>query len=130
MKDGIIMAKWNKANCMGYALGINEWLTVEPFEADYNCHNAYKMAKWLARNYNLKPVKRSEMELGKEYIVFRVGKEDWHFVHRSADGHWRHKPGWKPVRAISEKEVFSSAWVNSTLIYNSRPFIFEIPNRQ
>lgn len=125
MKGGIIMAKWDSANCMGYALGINKWLRVGYFGTD---SSPYEMAKWLIDTYGLKPVKRSEMVLGKVYIVFRLGYDDFHFARRSADGHWRHKPGWCHVRPISEKEVFGPAWTKNTCSYTSRPFLFELPS--
>ena len=118
------MAKWSEANCMGYALGINEWLLV-PWWRD---SSVKECAEWLADTYNLKIVKKRDMKPGKEYIVFRKSSVDFHFARRSADGHWRHKPGWSYVRPMKEKEVFASYWSNpsGTCWYNSTPVIFEV----
>lgn len=116
------MGKWSRANCMGYALGRNEWMRIPMWE----CERPITIALYLAETYNLKLVSKSDMVLGKEYIVFRKSSQDFHFAKRSADGHWRHKPGHNTVRPMSEKEVFSGYWQNGMLYYNSTPFIFEV----
>lgn len=116
------MGKWSNANCMGYALGINRWLLVE----DWRYRNIEDMTQELVEHYNLKVVKRSEMVLGKTYIAFRVSREDFHFMKRGKDGHWRHKPGWNYVRSIREKDVFANQWRSGMLYYNSRVVLFEV----
>lgn len=119
------MAKkqWSQANCMGYALNKNRWMKIPNWEN----RTTLDIALWLEKQFNLKMVNRSQMVLGKEYIVFRRSQQDFHFMRRSKEGHWRHKPGGNYVRPISEKEVFASQWVsNPWLYYNSTPYIFEV----
>ncbi len=111
---------WHYANCFGYALGYNHWLG---FDSDY-CDAADEL---MSRFPNLCPVSKDEMVLGKEYIAFRYGREDFHFMKRGKKGHWTHKPGCYPVETISTKDVFAAEWSNEDGdIYNSRIYLFEI----
>lgn len=116
--------RWSEANCMGYALGINRWLCID----DWKYRRPMDIATELAAHYNLKIVKRKDMVKGKIYIVFRKSSVDFHFMKRSKDGHWRHKPGWDHVRSISEKEVFANTWYGSDpwTYYNTTPIVFEV----
>jgi hypothetical protein len=116
------MGRWSQANCMGYALGINQWMRVP----NWRNQTALESAQWLAKTYKLKLVSRSEMELGKEYIVFRMSSQDFHFIRRDSQGNWRHKPGAMLVRPMSEKQVFADYWQLGSTYYNSVPFIFEV----
>lgn len=111
--------KWSNANCMGYALGINKWLYLPYFRE----RDIIEIVDALEARYNIRRTKRSDMVLGKEYIVLRLGNGDFHFARRSADGHWRHKPGCWYVRSISEQEVFSKCMSGR---YSSTPIVFEI----
>jgi hypothetical protein len=116
------MSNYRKANCMGYALGVNDWL--------YFYDITYKDAvKVLSKHYNLEPVEKKDMVLGKEYIAYRWGKEsnsDFHFMKRGKKGHWRHKIGSLPIEAISQKKVFSPAWVTQWHSYDSKIYLYEI----
>lgn len=124
MKGGNSVSKWSEANCMGYALGINRWLCID----DWRYRKSMDIATELAARYNLKIVKRKDMVKGKTYIVFRKSSVDFHFMKRSKDGHWRHKPGWARVRSISEREVFANTWYGSNpwTYYNTTPIVFEV----
>lgn len=116
------MGRYSRANCMGYALGYNEWLRVP----NWKSQSALDSALYLAEKYNMKLVSKSDMVLGKEYVVFRISSQDFHFMRRDKNGNWRHKPGWREVRPISEKKVFANYWQHGALWYNSTPFIFEV----
>lgn len=115
---------YRKANCMAYALDINRWLHPRGWDYDYEV-----MPQFLAKDYNLKLVEKKDMVLGKEYIAFRWGKErdnDFHFMKRGKQGHWRHKVGSTPVKVISQKEVFSPAWVTNWHSYDSKIYLYEV----
>ena len=119
------MARYRKANCMGYALGKNKWLHPEKFfRGNYN-----NVPELLARKYSLKPVEKKDMVLGKEYIAFRWGNQkenDFHFMKRGKKGHWRHKLGSLPIEVISQKKVFSAAWVTRWHSYDSKIYLYEV----
>lgn len=104
--------KWNKANCYGYATRNNDWLCT---------YGSYKDEVYQFPDYMV-PVKRSEMKLGKVYIAYRFGCDDFHFMRRDEKGHWRHKPGRLKVRDISEKNVFANNWDER---YNSKVYLFQ-----
>lgn len=119
------MARYDEANCMGYALSVNDWLIPYIWRVDRNA-----TPKHLSKGYNLKPIKKNEMVLGKEYIAFRWTNSkrdsDFHFMKRGRNGHWRHKPGGTPVRPASQKEVFSSVWFSGEFRYDSKIYLFEV----
>ena len=105
-------------NCMGYALGFKKWLLV---------YNSYEeTAKMLEEHYPLKPVKRKDMKLGRKYIAYRYGRQDFHFVKRDRNGNWSHKRGSHKPEAISKKEVFSNKWINGNIVYNSKLYLYEV----
>lgn len=114
------MAKWSRRNnCYGYATNTPKWLLLD---------GSYSKAVYelLDKNPNWKLVKRSEMVLGKEYVAFRYGKEDFHFMRRNKQGYWRHKQGPMPVQAISTKDVFAKSWDPDGFNYNSKIYLFEV----
>lgn len=116
--------KYNDANCMGYALKINDWLI--PCYWNHSKTNTKRLVETLENDFNLKEVSIEEMTFGKEYIAFRFGRRDFHYMVRGKQGHWRHKPGSCPVVSISQKEVFAKRWVNSIgTVYDSSIFLFE-----
>jgi len=122
------MAKYNKANCMAYALDINRWLQPRGWSS-YDSEPYDDMPELLTQDYHLKPVSKKDMVLGKEYIAFRWGRErnnDFHFMKRGKKGHWRHKMGSTAVKVISQKEVFSPAWVTAWHSYDSEIHLFEV----
>ena len=117
------MAKWTKqTNCFGYAVGIPDWLLME---------NKRLPNRELVE-YGLKPVRKSEMVLGKEYVAYRYGKDDFHFMKRTKQGHWRHKQGYKPVTTISQKVVFAKVWHRGKPqefdygVYDSKIYLYEV----
>lgn len=139
-------------NCMGYALGSEEWLLpndmerfenifyddehYEDEEYDENKHPKYGVnyaltasiiAKELAYEYNLKPVERKDMVRGREYIAFRMGPNDFHFILRHKNGTWTHKMGNYPIHKIQEFLVFSNKW-GSKPFYDSPIYLFEKPS--
>ena len=125
--------RWSrKSNCYGYAMNINRWLVLNSFE--FGSHSrvnevAAECNKELLEEFsNLKPVSREDMQLGKEYVAMRIGPEDFHFMKRLKTGHWRHKQGYLPVEAISERKVFDPrGWYARGLnIYSSNVYIYEI----
>ena len=117
---------YNQANCFGYALRKNKWLHVWCFLDVLNGEvGEEKIIYELQNRYGLKPVKKEDMVLGKEYVAFRWSDEDYHFARRSKSGQWSHKQGsWTP-EAMSTKEVFDEVWVNGYIHYTSDIFLFE-----
>lgn len=113
-----MVMKWSNANCYGYAVNSNEWLRF----VDRNWSSLF-IDHLYERGYKL--TKRSEMTLGKEYIAFRYGSDDFHFMKRSPSGHWSHKRGSLRPETLSEKQVFSDVWVNGGVHYNSSIYLFE-----
>lgn len=118
------MAKpWNKANCYGYAVGINRWLLGDD---SYE----YMPQELLDKNPSWREVKsRNDMVLGKSYVIFRYGYHDFHFMFRDDKGHWTHKMGSSRVRPISQKMALGQFWYNHGTLYTSSIYIFEVPNR-
>jgi len=113
------MAKWHTSNnCYGYATQVPKWLLITGNYSD-------GPTELLIRNPNWKLVERKDMVLGKEYVAYRYGPDDFHFMRRNKLGYWRHKMGSSPVKAISTKEVFAKVWVFS-LVYNSKLYLFEV----
>lgn len=111
-------------NCFGYALRRKEWLQVRQSGVTYA---EWPTAEHVHREFNLKPVVRSEMTLGKEYIAYRYYSGDFHFCRRDKKGHWRHKQGAYTAQAISQKDVFARTWPRSDgYHYNSKIYLFEI----
>lgn len=115
------MAKWNRTNnCYSYAVNYpNKWLLIE----DSYRNGVYQI---LDKNPNFYLIDKKDMVLGKEYIAYRFGADDFHFMRRGKNGHWRHKMGTRPVVSISRKEVFSKYWDSGDNIYNSKLYLFEI----
>lgn len=113
------MSKWNrKNNCFSYAFNKpNFWLLMENYDGAWDL---------LEQNPNLKMVSRKDMVLGKEYIAYRFGKHDFHFMKRGKKGHWRHKMGSSDVESISAREVFAESWCCGK--YNSKLYLFEVLN--
>lgn len=115
--------RWDwRSNCFGYAVNTKKWLLPKA------------KRKWsftpleLEEEYGLKPVSKSEMVLGKEYVAYRYCSGDFHFMKRDTKGHWRHKMGSLDPVAISQKEVFANAWDFRDLggrKYNSKLYLFE-----
>lgn len=116
------MAKWNTHNnCYSYAIDYpDKWMLIND--------NNYKQGvqTLLEANPNFRRVRRNEMVLGKEYVAYRFGKTDFHFMKRGKDGHWRHKMGWSNVEAISTKLVFDKVWNFSHYVYSSKLYLFEV----
>lgn len=113
------MSKWRNANCYGYAFNTDDWLQIEG-KLKYGYQE-------LMENFpNIKYVSKNEMVLGKRYIAYRYGVDDFHFMVRDEKGHWRHKQGNTPVKPISTKQVFSKQWTNSFTTYNSKIHLFEV----
>lgn len=121
-------------NCMSYALVRKEWSFPKGWRtARYNPteENIAFMIKAL-EGYGLKPIKREDMVLGKEYVVFRYGwdedfaLDDFHFARREKTGHWSHKMGGGRPKGISEKMVFAESWdFGNSSLYDSPVYLFE-----
>lgn len=112
--------KWDyNSNCFGYAVNIADWL----LPADGK--DLQKVVYELQSDYGLKLVNKSDMVLGKEYVAYRYGAIDFHFMKRDAKGHWRHKMGCHHAEPISQKEVFKSYWFFGEAFYNSKLYLFE-----
>lgn len=120
--------KYSRANCMGYALGINEWLVpYDKSDGQYmEQYTTKEMVEVLIKHYGLKPVNRKQMVLGKEYIAFRRCYADFHFAKRLKTGQWRQKIGSENIYDMKDSEVFNSGWVTlSGNNYNSKLYLFE-----
>lgn len=120
--------KYNRANCMGYALRINEWLA--PYSRDFGdrmeAFSTEDMVAVLIDEYKLTPVTKGQMVLGKEYVAFRRGFEDFHFVRRLPTGQWKHKQGRTKITDIKKTEVFNDYWsYDGPREYKSKLYIFE-----
>lgn len=113
---------WNNANCYGYATNKNKWLLSDASYSDMP-------SDLLERNPHWVKVHKSEMVLGKSYVVFRYGYFDFHFMFRDQRGHWTHKQGGQPVVPISQKQVFRNRWHGDNILYTSSLSIYEVPNR-
>ena len=115
-----ISNKWHyDNNCFGYALGIKRWLLVQYFHSKTN----KKLAQHFEAAFQLTPVKKQDMVLGKEYLAMRFdSKSVYHFVWRGKKGHWRHKMASKQVESISQKEVFSKYWLRR---YHGSIYLYE-----
>lgn len=124
VKGELFMAKRGRwkghTNCYSYAVDDNsDWLLAE--DSDY-----LSWIEWFIEEYNLKPVSRKDVVLGKEYIAFRYCGHDFHFMRRNKQGYWRHKMGGTPVKAISTKKVFAESWYHPDGDYNSKLYLFEV----
>lgn len=114
------MPTWRNANCYGYATRQNAWVC---FDSDYK----YSVEELLELFPTWRSVKKTEMKLGHNYVAYRYGHEDFHFMHRDKQGHWTHKPGSCPVEAISTEKVFADSWVSGEgTLYNSKLYLFEV----
>ena len=113
--------RWTtESNCFGYALGIKRWICVRDW---YRLSNK-EVAQRIEEEFNLKPIRKQDMVLGKEYFAIRFAphKHDYHFAWRGKKGHWRHKMGPEPVSAISQKEIFSKTWLGR---YKGHIYLYE-----
>lgn len=110
------MAKWKHANCFGYAVGIDSWMHMPTWDE-------HQGVDYLEEKYGWKPVEEKDMVLGKRYVAFRYGADDYHFLVRHPNGHWSHKQGGLPPEAISEKVALRKAWRYG--YYNYRLYLFE-----
>ncbi len=116
------MAIWHDGNnCYSYAIDDpTDWhliRTVYDESVDYLLDN----------HSNLRLVSREDLVLGKEYIAYRYGNRDFHFMKRNKMGYWRHKMGCCPVEAISTKFVLGKEWVfRGGNVYNSKLYLFEV----
>lgn len=130
------MAKYNHANCFGYAVKQNKWLRMRSWRQFVEPQNESELmtreeaeleaVNELEFRFGLRFVHPSEMELGKEYIAYKFSMQDYHFMRRNKKGHWRHKQGQSEVSGIAERNVFKSKWKDG-LFYNSRTLLFEVP---
>jgi hypothetical protein len=108
--------QFNQANCYGYAVGVNQWLF-----AKYGLQGVETLLK---RNPTWFLIKKKDMKLGYEYVAYRFGEHDFHFMKRDKKGHWTHKLGRGTIQVISQKNVFNGAgWPNG---YTSKVYLFEI----
>lgn len=105
-------------NCMGYALGTFEWEELSSFESvDENDFDSLEdVALACVKELNgcfdyLRRIDKPEEATEDEYVIaFRAGYDDFHFLRRTSDGIWTHKPGSGVVQNLSEEEVFGTAW--------------------
>lgn len=121
-RRNIMVKPWDAANCYGYAIDVNRW-----FHFDCEYEDAGQELQRL--NPHWIKVQKSDMVLGKSYVAFRYGYHDFHFMFRDHRGHWRHKMGSEPVKAISQKDVFHKLWHGNNIVYTSKIWLFEVPNR-
>ena len=134
------MGRFQRANCMSYALNRKRWMIPvgwADFESNWGDTNPEDMVNTMAFQFNLKRVSQHEMTKGKEYIAFRYevcydGEDevdyvgDFHFIKRHKTGHWTHKRGSYAVEGISQAAVFADEWYNGDYTYNSDLYLFEV----
>lgn len=137
-------------NCMGYALGIKKWLRPDALldfrnsdpedEYDYEYDDevetytdyisgAIAVVEELVDTYKLKPVQRKDMVRGKEYVAFRMGPNDFHFLLRHKNGYWTGKMGSAPIRRIRKSQVFAPQWGTGPDRYDTPIYLFEKPEK-
>jgi hypothetical protein len=111
-----------QANCLGYALGVKRWVRVVDFDKVPNKILANRFRK----AFDLKPIHKNDMALGKEYLAMRfAGKDDYHFIWRGKKGHWRHKMAGTRVESISQREVFYVSWGEWLTKYRGTIYLYE-----
>lgn len=115
------MAKWTSVNnCYSYAVNFpNKWLLIDG-------RYSQGVDELLDKNPNFRLVSRADLVLGKEYVAYRYGSTDFHFMKRGKNGHWRHKMGSDPVQVVSTKDVFADRWDYGNNVYNSKLYLFEV----
>jgi hypothetical protein len=113
---------WDAANCYGYAIDVNRWFLFDCEYEDAGLELQRLNPHWIK-------VQKKDMVLGKSYVAFRHGYLDFHFIFRDHRGHWTHKMGSQRVTPISQKEVFHKFWRGNKILYTSKIWLFEVPNR-
>lgn len=118
-------------NCMGFALGIFDWLNLESFRDD----GYYQDEEWLKETfedccqeleevYHLRRLKRPVVDSPEERVIaFRIGFDDFHFARLNSDGTWSHKPGRNYIRPLTDEEIDGAPWCKQERIC---PYISEI----
>ncbi len=111
--------KWDRANCMGYALGVNEWLT--PNGEDYLLpdemvsENFSKLVENISKNFGLVQIPKEQVDkIQGEVIAFRLEEEsDFHFMVRKGRN-WFHKRGsLDQIYRMKKAEVMGESWCQS-----------------
>lgn len=120
-------------NCMGYALGIFDWLDCDTFRyilEDCEMNNrsfdpadptneemellnemAADVAFEVRERFNLRVIDRpAEARSTERVIAMRCSFGDFHFARLNSDGLWTHKPGGNDIRIMTEKELYSWGW--------------------
>jgi hypothetical protein len=69
------------------------------------------------------------MVRGKEYIAFRMGPNDFHFLLRHRNGYWTGKMGSSPIRRIRKSQVFAPQWGTGPDRYDTPIYLFEKPEK-
>ena len=121
--------KWDY-NCMSYALGVyDDWLEPTAFihsfdkedEIDYErMADIFRLCcEELEEKFAVRRLTDPYVELAanERMIAFRIGANDFHFVRRNSDGVWTHKPGCNYIREMSEDELLSKYWCESSRAY-------------
>lgn len=120
-------------NCMGYALGVYDWLEIDAFmwldedEQDYEAlqDNFEACCDELVREHQLiriyDPSHVVSLAKDSHLIAFRIGFDDFHFARLNSDGVWTHKPGGSQIRELTPEE-FNQAWCP----HRSCPYISDI----
>jgi hypothetical protein len=141
------MGKYSKANCLGYALGRNQFtqLGIEGEEPGSEGRDAIdfrkpslindiKIIRFILNRYpHLRLISKKKVlkqKKGKTIIAFRYGDGDFHFVKRhKKSGRWYHKPGRSSIRLATKEYVFNEKEWPRLFVgqgYSSRLFFFEV----
>ena len=97
-------------NCGGFALGTYTWVEVGFETTEEALHDLFRDFDGFIRK-----IENAEEVNENEFIVlFRISEEgdefgDFHFLKRTDEGKWIHKPGAEPV-AEFEGDPFKVAW--------------------
>jgi hypothetical protein len=121
-KEIDVSSNWNDYNCMGYALGDKRWLGIRKWD------DLKAVVKVLVKHYALQVVTKAEMVSGQEYVAYRYGHGDFHYMKRDADGLWTHKAGSSSIASIEEYEVFDTEWDGGYNGYDSDILLFQVIN--
>ncbi len=129
----ILNTKRNTYNCGGYALGTFSWYCPHTEEDESRSRWGYDYSfttreeAWVKTMYavskmildfegNLRMIADlSHLDKKTERVVaFRLSEDgDFHYIKKSANGHWHHKRGSSfPIWRMSQEDVLHSVWCN------------------
>jgi len=131
---GIAGGKSRYVNCTGFALNVNEYLQPEDFGAVWS--NTRSIAEATPKHFNVELIGIMDAEQarkackGGDFVLFRYGTEDYHWVTYTHRGQGFHKRGTAKYEKLTTDEVFANTWYNKSnrggiITYDSRFVVFK-----